>query len=230
MTPTVVLCMAGRYRRFRDAGYTLPKFLLPARGEPVLAHVIAALGADRPTLVCNLADREHEEAIARIVPDADRIWVGDTSGQAETAAIGARHLIDRGVDGPVLFHNIDTVVRGRDLAKIGARLVHVDGFVDTFESDSPAFSYVTVDGRRVTGIAEKVVISSHATSGLYGFASPSAYVAAAARTQLRSGEFHVSDVYRTLIDEGARIEVDPSPVGHETVVLGTPPEYETWRG
>lgn len=223
MQPFVVLCMAGRYRRFRDAGYTLPKYLLPARGRRVLDHVIDGLGPERLLLVANEADRVHEAEI----PASDVLWVGDTSGQAETAAIGARWLVERGIDGPVLFHNVDTVVRGRDLHAIGEILGRADGFIDTFANDSPAFSYVAVDGLRVTDIAEKVVISAHATSGLYGFRSAKAYLEMA-KSAISGREFYVSDVYRAMLDAGRTIAIAPG-VGHETIVLGTPAEYEAWR-
>jgi hypothetical protein len=226
--PFVVLCMAGRYRRFRDAGYALPKYLLPARGRRILEWVVDGLGPDGLLLVANNADLPHEPAIRDCVPAGTEIlWLGDTSGQAETAAHGAQRLVDDDVGGPVLFHNVDTIVRGRDLGEIGQILRRADGFVDTFPSDSPAFSYVALDGERVTAIAEKVVISPHATSGLYGFASPQRYLGAAS-TAVASREFYVSDVYRRMLEDGARIEVLPPAPGHETVVLGTPAEYEAW--
>src|SRR5688572_15789668 len=128
--PALVLCMAGLYRRFRDAGYTTPKFLLPVGDETLLARIARLLPAPTLLLVANERDREHEPAIRASVPaDAGLIFVGDTSGQAETAAIGARELRPRW-DGPVLFHNVDTIVIGRDLRRIGEILGRADGFVD----------------------------------------------------------------------------------------------------
>lgn len=228
MKPYVVLCMAGLYRRFRDAGYTTPKYLLPLQGRPILRHVVDGLDPDGLLLVANARDVVHEAAIrAAVGRPAELTWVGDTSGQAETAAIGARRVAELGFVGPILFHNVDTVVRGRALEAIGAVLAEADGFIDVFPQSSPAYSYVSLDGVRVTDIAEKVVISPHATTGLYGFRSAEVYLRAANATTRRSeGEFYISDVYRTLLDRGADLRADPVGEGHETLVLGTPVEYE----
>ena len=226
--PALVLCMAGLYRRFRDAGYTTPKYLLPYRGGTVLSVIASELRSEMSILVANERDRAHEAQIRAAVPDTARLlWIGDTSGQAETAAIGVRALSALGWTGSLLLHNVDTVLVGRDLSRIGAILARADGFVDVFRSDSPAFSYVAVEGTRVVDIAEKVVISPHATTGLYGFGSCEVYLDACGRTSGRSkAEFYVSDVYRTMLADGRRIEIDPPGPDQDTIVLGTPAEYE----
>ena len=113
------------------------------------------------------------------------------------------------------------------LPAIGAILDDADGFIDVFDNDSTAYSYVAVEGSRVTDIAEKVVISRHATTGLYGFRSAAYYLEQAAATTGRSrGEFYVSDVYRQMLDTGADIRIDPC--SRPAIVLGTPAEYEAW--
>jgi hypothetical protein len=155
-------------------------------------------------------------------------FVDDTAGQADTAAIGARWASDLQEVGPIVFHNVDTVVEGRDLPRIGRSLETSDGHIDTFRSASPAFSYVAVDeDSRVLEIVEKRVISPHATTGLYGFRSPAAYLAWRERASATAGEFYVSDVYRAVLAAGGRVlagtERAPS---HRTTVLGTPAEYE----
>ena len=237
-SPSLVFCMAGIYRRFRDAGYGVPKFLLPVDGRPVLDRVIGALAPTAALLVANRRDQEHAEAIQAVaqrhhIPPESLLFIGDTAGQAETAMIAARALVERGLDGPVLFHNVDTIAEGRDLAAIAALLGRADGTIDVFDHDSPAYSYVRLaDGRgprAVVEIAEKRVISRHATTGLYGFASPAAYLDWAGRTGQRSaGEFYISDVYRTMLDHGATVLADPDG-GGATIVLGTPAEYQAYR-
>jgi dTDP-glucose pyrophosphorylase len=232
--------MAGIYRRFREAGYTTPKYLLPVDGAPLLTRLAAALApqVDEVVLVANTRDDAHRDAIVDAMaraggPAAALHFVGDTSGQAETAAIGAR--LTRG-GGPVLFHNVDTLLFGRDLRAYAAALAHADGLIDVFPNDSAAYSYVAVDGAsapggfaRVVDIAEKRVISPFATTGLYGFASAVAYLEHAARATDRSGgEFYISDVYRHMLDHGATLLAPTDVAGHRTVVLGTPAEYEAW--
>ena len=230
--PVLVLCMAGLYSRFRSAGYTTPKFLLTIEGETILARIVRELSPAALVLVANERDAPHEDAIRAACAaggrsDADLHFVGDTSGQAETAAIGARRAAALGHTGPLVFHNVDTVLLQRHLPSIGAILDDADGFIDVFDNDSPAYSYVAVEGSRVTDIAEKVVISRHATTGLYGFRSAAYYLEQAAATTGRSrGEFYVSDVYRQMLDTGADIRIDPC--SRPAIVLGTPAEYEAW--
>jgi len=216
--------MAGLYRRFRDAGYTTPKFLLPVQGRSILSIIVEELRPASLVLVANRRDRDHEDAIRGAVGACRLLWIGDTGGQAETAAIGAR-AVESG--GPIVFHNVDTIVKGRDLVEVGSRLSEAAGYIDVFDSDEPVFSYVAVEGGRIVEIREKVVISRHATTGLYGFASAEGYLAACAATSQRSGgEFYISDVYQTLLDRGERLVINASSEGHETLVLGTPSQYE----
>lgn len=231
---TLALCMAGVYRRFRDAGYQTPKFLLPIPGSrpTILGTIASELVGERPSgarvlLVANRRDEAHADAIRAAVPGGVLQFVGDTDGQARTAMVAAQLALDLGWGGePFVLHNVDTVLYDRDLDAIGEVLRGCDGFIDVFDADSPAYSYVKLDAAGfVTEMAEKVVISRHATTGLYGFRSPEAYLAAAEATTGRSsGEFYVSDVYAAMLARGARIRVDPTP--RRTLILGTPAEYE----
>ena len=237
----LVLCMAGVYRRFREAGYALPKFLLPWEGGTILSTILARMLADGAfasvLLVGNRRDAAHRPAIEAILraqglPEDALLLIDDTAGQAETAALAVAELDRRSAPGDrrVVFHNIDTVLLGRDYAAIGAALARDDGFIDTFDADSPAYSYVALDDAGlVVDIAEKVVISRHATTGLYGFASMDAYLAAYANCRWPTGERYISTLYRSLIERGARLRADGGGPEARTIVLGTPGEYEAAR-
>lgn len=233
----MIFCMAGIYRRFREAGYTTPKYLLPWKGSTVLHHVLAPLlggPVSEAVLVANRRDEAWRADIERVMAEfaipLDRLClVGDTRGQAETAEIGCAHLdqVARPGDRRVLFHNVDTVVEGRDLAAIAATLAGHDGWIDTLTSDSPAYSYVSVDDSGlVREMAEKRVISPHATTGLYGFGSIDRYLEAMRRSVPERAELYISDVYRTMLAEGGRIAVGLPAPGARTIILGTPAEYE----
>ncbi len=233
---TLVLCMAGRYSRFRAAGYTTPKFLLTVQGETILSWIVRELDPDRVVCVVNTRDEAHLDAVVSEVASRasgpDRAVhvcaTPDTEGQAVTAILGAEAVEDVGWDGPVVFHNIDTVLRGRDLPAIIARLRGCDGVIDVFPHHAPIYSYCAVDGDKVTAIAEKQVIGPWATSGMYGFRDAATYLRHARGTTHRSkGEFYVSDVYRTMLDAGCDLRVSPARL-QDTIVLGTPAEYEAW--
>lgn len=224
---TVALCMAGLYRRFQAAGYRTPKFLLPVNNETILSRIVNELAPERLLLIANNRDIDHQEVIQAAAPSGRLQFIDDTSGQAETAAVAAGLALDQGWSGPIVFHNIDTILYDRDLEQIGRDLNKADGYIDVFRNDSPSFSYVALEGRQVTSIAEKRVISPWATTGLYGFASPKRFIDAADRTKTRTrGEFYISDVYHQLLSEGATILSDTQV--KRTVVLGTPAQYESY--
>ncbi|MBI2825247.1 MAG: NTP transferase domain-containing protein [Planctomycetia bacterium] len=237
----LVLCMAGLYQRFREAGYQTPKYLLPFRRKTVLAHVLDPLwssGAfDRVLLVANRRDRAYRQQIAAILrarglDEDDLLYVEDTRGQAETAEVAACALAadSRSADRPVVFHNVDTVLLHRDGQAIAAGLQRADGYIDVFESREPCYSYVTVDGRnQVTAIAEKQVISRWATSGLYGFASPAQYLREFDRIDISTKEPYISDVYRQMLSRRATIVTNNPAAREATIVLGTPDQYEAHR-
>ena len=233
----LILCMAGRYQRFRDAGYTQPKYLLPWQDEPILAHVLRHLQSDwlqHTVLVANQNDVAHQDRIYSIaapfgVDQNNILFIGDTAGQAITAQIGCRHLHQQHAPASTSFiiHNIDTVVTHRDWRQVAADLDQYDGWIDTFPESGKQFSYVSVDDHgMMTDIREKVVISPHATSGLYGFADMEQYCQMVDRLDQPSGEYYVSDVYRLMHQEGCRFSVGRSGPGQETLIFGTPAEYQ----
>ena len=245
----LVLCMAGIYRRFREAGYQQPKFLLPWGGRTILDHVLDGLldgGAfAQVVLVANERDVAYrpdlELALARIGRDPrGLVFIGDTRGQAETALIGLAHrerafgtlssssTSDQSAhDGPVAFHNIDTILTGRDWNAVAQQMVDLDGWIDIFTADSPAYSYVALNEQGlVVDIVEKRVISRHATSGFYAFSSASCYREAATLAATSLGEFYISDVYRALLRSSGRIGAGGAEKTSDTCILGTPAEYE----
>lgn len=233
----LVLCMAGRYQRFRDRGYTTPKFLLPRCGKTILDHVLENLLAggafDRVLAVANHRDAAFAGEILKIlrthgVAGERLLLIDDTRGQAETARLGAQHLAsDPNVsDERIIFHNIDTVLAGRDFHAVGRDLEVFDGYLDVFAAEGASYSYVAVDeGFQVTRIAEKLSISRLATSGLYGFRSHSEFIRYASDGP-REGEYYISAVYGRMLEAGRRLTVNRSSEGHTTTVLGTPEEYE----
>lgn len=239
----LVFCMAGIYRRFREAGYTTPKFLLPWRGTTVLDHILASMLGQPPTafssvhFVANQRDMPWHDRLARVLGlwgiDAGCVrYVGDTAGQAATALIGIDLLRDR-LGGaselqPVAFHNIDTILLNRDYREIAGVLGASDGYIDCIDADSPAYSFVGADAAgRAIEIAEKIVISRNATTGFYAFKSARTYRDWATQTSPAAGEFYISDVYKRMIAAGCDVRINTRlPDVQDTIILGTPAEYE----
>jgi dTDP-glucose pyrophosphorylase len=233
----LIVSMAGRYVRFRESGYTVPKYLLPWEDRPMLASVLEGLlegdAFSEVLLVANLRDREFEPDIRRVLwsaglPDGSLVFIDDTAGQAQTALLGVRTSVERGTDPAtkVCFHNTDTILHGRDFASVDRALDDHAGYIDVFAADNPQYAYVVVSPEGlVSAVAEKHVISPTASSGFYGFESLDTYLDRAQKSTWK-GEFYVIDVYRSMIASGARIAANAIEPGHETIVLGTPLEYQ----
>lgn len=104
----LVIPMAGLGRRFKEAGYRLPKPLLPVAGLPLAVRVARSLPhADRTVFVCradHLRDHAAESALRRYVPGCELVAV---HGSTEGPACSARLACDRLHDGPVLLAGCD---------------------------------------------------------------------------------------------------------------------------
>jgi NDP-sugar pyrophosphorylase family protein len=227
--------MAGLGSRFSEAGYLLPKPLLPAHGKTLLEWSVDSLPLELATRLIFIGLREHRDAhdLENIVRklyskyDPRFLWLDQTTrGQAETVWL-AGPLMDR--DAGLLIFNIDTAFRSSGLADLLRDPDH-QGVLGAFASTEPRFSFASTDeAGTVLEVREKTVISSCALTGLYHFASASAFLeiagAAIAANDLEMGEFYVAPLYNRLIERAARFVLDHC---EDHWILGTPGEYESF--
>lgn len=226
----LIICMAGFNTRFHDAGFDIPKYLLPWGESTVIREILTQLTSDGAfkeiILLANRRDRYFadslESSVAEFEPSIH--YIGDTLGQAHTAYIGAALSLS---GGPILIHNADTIVTHRDIKKIGGLLVKHDAFIDVFSGDNPAFCFVDCQDGKAIGIAEKKRLTKHASSGLYGFKSAADYAEwyTKALDAHRGGEVFVSDVLAQIISHKKSIAVNQLNTREETIVIGSPQEY-----
>ncbi|MGN6371280.1 MAG: glycosyltransferase family 2 protein [Phycisphaerae bacterium] len=213
----IVIPMAGLGSRFRSAGYTTPKPLIPVLGKPMYAWATDSLPlkhAGRLIFVLLRSQPEFPELKADILSRYEKHHpvVLDvpalTAGQAVTVLTG-RSLIDNGEE--LLIHNADTAF---DIAQdwvAAARDAQVDGALLVFDSQEKrwSFSREGADGW-VVEVREKVVISNHASTGTYYFRCGRQYVELAdrmiARQSVEKGEYYVGPLYNDLIAAGGRVK------------------------
>ncbi len=229
----LILTMAGRYQRFADEGYKMPKYLLPWGERTILWTILSELVRDGAFhdihLVGNHRDEGFMPHVRAIMRDCgiDRKnlrLVADTSGQAETASLGIEmlHESQRTAEVPIVFHNVDTILYGRNIGMVATALGTVDGYVDVFSSSDHAYSYVLADdNRRVLEIAEKIVVSGMATSGFYGFANADMF----SSHFDPSADRYISSVYKRMIDSRRIVAIGETHDETDTIVLGTPNDY-----
>jgi len=230
MSIDLFLTMAGRYTRFKDEGFQIPKYLLPWGDKSILSEILLNINLgffDNVFLVGNSNDERfmpHVRSIMKSynIPVGNLFLIDDTGGQAESAFVGINRVLETlDVSRDMLFfHNVDTVLYNRGFRDVNQLLSAHGGYVDVFRSNNHSYSYVVVDDGVVSDIVEKVVVSDLATSGLYGFSSVDRFLGF-----YRKGDVFISEVYRRMIGDGCSVVTGVVHSEKDTIVLGTPNEY-----
>ncbi|MGB0684199.1 MAG: hypothetical protein ACPGOV_15960 [Magnetovibrionaceae bacterium] len=245
----LVICMAGLNTRFHNVGFDVPKYLLPWNQGTVIGSILGEMTAsfrfERIILLPNKRDNYFEDQLLEAVAPfdigaKDIVFIGDTAGQAHTAALGAQVALEvaleaeAGVGGgsQIAFHNADTIIAKRDFAGIASALEEADAHIDIFSASSPQYSYVQLKAGKVVRIAEKNVISPFASSGLYAFRSIDFYLdqfnsTRGEKTEAggKGDEIYIADLLQHILEAGGDISVNEISQAQETTVLGTPEEY-----
>jgi dTDP-glucose pyrophosphorylase len=227
----LVICMAGYNTRFHDVGFDIPKYLLPWNDTTIIHEILKNFGNTQQTiLVANKRDIYFKEQLLETIKplglnENNILYIGDTQGQAHTAAIGVAQLYQNSL--PTFIHNADTIVIGRNLESLSLNMrgEYYNGYVDVFIGNSPKYSYVRAYEENVIEIIEKKQISPYASSGLYGFSSADIYMAHYDKLLQTNYELYVSDVLQNMILSGKKIFMNGLTNAQETIVLGSPQEY-----
>lgn len=226
----IVIPMAGLGSRFRDAGYILPKPLIPIHGVPMIKLVISNI---RPrcehtfTFICqkrHVLEHDLRTCLSSWAPNCNVVEIdGLTEGAACTVLCGRDAIAD---DNPLMVANsdqfVDFSIDEYLSAMDGPR---TDGLIMTMKATDPKWSFVEVGPDDcVTRVAEKVPISDNATVGVYNFASGREFVRSAdamiSKNLRVNGEFYVAPVYNQFIGDGAKIRI--CDIGSGMHGLGTP--------
>lgn len=236
----IVIPMAGRGSRFSEAGYAVPKPLLPINGIPMIARVIENL---RPT--CDhrfifVALHSHLDEYTDLVPMLHRycsdpviLGLKSVTSGAASSVLEARHYIDS--DDPLMIANSDQLVDFQiDHYLDEMKRQSADGLIMTFHANDPKWSYCCLDSDgTVMQVVEKQVVSDVATVGIYNFAKGCDFVASAtdmlANDLKVNGEFYVAPVYNIMISRGKRIVIHNIEEGAKRMWgLGTPDDYHAY--
>lgn len=236
---TIVIPMAGRGSRFADAGYALPKPLLPIHGVPMIEVVVRNLAPSEPARFVFICRRDHlaeygfEAGLRAAAPGCEIVPIDAVTEGAACTVMLAEHAIDPG-DVLVIANSDQWVDHTMDEHLAILRREQLDGLIMTMTADDPKWSFVELDERRrVTNVVEKEVVSDEATVGIYTFAHGGDFVRAAkamiAAGKRVNGEFYVAPAYNELIAEGAAIGIDNIGADADGMYgLGTPPDLEAF--
>jgi dTDP-glucose pyrophosphorylase len=233
----IVIPMAGLGSRFSNAGFSEPKPLIKIHGEPMIRWVIRNLEPKCEHKFIFVALNEHienynlENLLGSWAPGSELIGIDHvTRGAAETV-LASSVFIDN--PNPLMIANSDQWI-DTDINRFVSELVTSDtsGVIMTMQSTDPKWSFLQLDSQGfVAQVAEKKVISSIATVGIYGFKHGNQFVKYAhemiKRDLLINGEFYVAPIYNLLIRDDLRINtLDVGSEADGMFGLGIPEDLE----
>ncbi len=233
----IVITMAGLGSRFKKAGYTVPKYMIPAFDKTLFEWSMESLkGYDMPGNTCIFIVRKEDDASSFIKEKCASIGVNDvhvieidylTDGQATTAML-AKDIWDK--NDSLMIYNIDTYVEANELK---SEDIEGEGYIPCFHADGDHWSFCKLDETgKVTEVREKVRISDNCTLGAYYFKTCALYEKLyneyySSDEKLEKGEKYVAPLYNYMIEKGGDVRI--SIVDYDKVhVLGTPEELNAF--
>ncbi len=233
----IVFPMAGESRRFTEAGYPKPKYMLELGGGYCFDYAIAGFLEPYRGELFAFVHRDEKLASEFVTQRLNALNVRDyrlvplqrqTGGQAETVVAGLESLNPDGKE-PLSIFNIDTFRRNLTPPAGG------DGRLEVFVGSGANWSYVlpeTPGSGMAAKVAEKDPISDLCCTGLYSFARCEDFLWAYEQEKITPSnvlnESYVAPLYNHLIRRGAVIGydvVDPADIAF----CGVPAEYEALR-
>jgi dTDP-glucose pyrophosphorylase len=204
----------------------------------MIQHVLSNLVSQQVSKVVLVSRREF--GLSTLIPSTIPGFPGTTfsvidldeytEGPAETAFLAMPHLDP---DQPLVIANSDQYIN-TDLTEFYSAIssTNYSGVVMTMEDSDPKWSYVELDSYgMVKKVVEKQVVSSFATTGVYGFNSASSFAMAYAQMRIANdrtnGEFYVGPSYNFLDPKGPPIlNFGVGLLGGVMFGLGVPEDLE----
>ena len=226
----IVITMAGLGLRFREAGYTVPKYQIEVKGKTLFEWSMSSLENFFAEPFIFIVRRE-DNATNFINTTCNNMGINAkiiqleklTRGQAETAMFASKFWAE---DEPLLIYNIYTYV---EPGQLKSELIRGAGFIPCFTAEGTHWSFVKLgDDDKAVEVREKDRISNHCSIGAYYFQSASLYSELYKNFYGNDSgrvEQYVAPIYNRLIAQGAAVYIQDIPA--EFVhVLGTPAEVE----
>ncbi|MCP4021080.1 MAG: hypothetical protein GY729_04500 [Desulfobacteraceae bacterium] len=235
----IIITMAGKGTRFKNAGYLKPKFQIEVCGQTLFSWAMKSLdnliqSGSFVYFIC----RKEDAASDFIHTKCKKLGVNDyfllelnqtTDGQATTALLAKKMIQDSSI--PIAIYNIDTYVEADYLRP---KDIKGDGWIPCFPGPGSHWSFAktNADGK-VVKVREKQRISEHATIGLYWFSSFDLYELNYKdyyrnSANIEKGEKYIAPIYNQLIrnDHDVYIQQVPLKGVHG---LGTPEEVKIFK-
>lgn len=235
----IIITMGGVGTRFRKAGYTVPKYMIRAKGKTLFEWSLLSLNgfAGEAVQYIFIALKDEKNDVKSFIDtQCKQIGISDyriiildylTDGQATTAMLAEKYW---NPENALLIYNIDTYV---EPGEMNSAELKGDGFIPCFRGEGDHWSFVRLDASgQVVEIKEKERISDYCTLGAYYFKTCRLYKELyreyydGTEHQV-GGEKYVAPLYDHLLAQGGQIyisDIDPRKVH----VLGTPEELNAF--
>lgn len=246
---TVLVLMAGAGKRFEDAGYRVPKPLIPVDGKPMVVSACESMPRGRRYVFAarqeTLPAGVFEKAASGYFPKTEMLWVDKlTEGQACTALL-AREKIQAAE--PVLIAACDhgAVMDPSRFSAVADPASGVEAVIFTFRGFPPvrrnpkAYGWVETDTEdRAVRTSVKIPLPGdplghHAIMGAFWFRRWDIFTSAADETirenRRVNNEFYIDEVMNSVIRRGHCVKVLEID---RYIGWGTPEDlktYEYWQ-
>jgi len=203
----VIIPMAGQGKRFKDAGYELPKPFIDVNGKPMIERVLDNLNILNAKYIL-LAQSEHIKSYQNYFDhliskfNVSVLEVPKLTEGAAITTLASFSLINNEI--PILIANSDQILDLDFNTFIeDAKNRNLDGSILVFEDTNPKWSFVKVDSSGYfIELKEKVVISNLATVGVYYFSSGNIYLKSVIdmiiQNDRTNNEFYIAPAYNYL--------------------------------
>ena len=224
--------MAGRGSRFREAGFDKPKPMIEVCGRPMIDWALESFSnlSTKHRFIFVALESDLSSGLRQKLEDlGEIISLEGLKDGAVQSALSARHLIDS--EQPLLLANCDQYIEW-DVNAWLSELDDYDGAALAFRANNPHHSYLLAQGKDVTVVREKEVISDLAVAGVYYYASGHQFVDGAdaliEANEKTNGEFFISPIFNQLLSKGLRITFGEIP-REDCHMLGTPEELRAFE-
>lgn len=222
--------MAGKSQRFFDAGYTVPKALLPLGHTSMIHAVLWNLRCENAdyTIIINTNQITKDQLC---LLDVNVIEIDYVPSGPACSALLAREYVNNDI--PLIVTNCDQIIEDLDMELFLSycETNNLDGCLGTFHSTSPKNSYVRVNEKNeIIELREKQVISNTATNGFHYWKSGSLFVKSTEELissgKTVNGEYFVSETFNNLIADGKKLMPFQFNLHFP---IGTPQDYESYK-
>lgn len=240
----IIIPMAGLSKRFKNAGFELPKYMLNANGKTLFEHSVQSFEKyfnkekflfialdvyDTKNFVLNCCRKMGLSDFQLIILDEP------TRGQAETVYLGLKKAIISEYE-PLLIFNIDTFRPNYTYPKV-FDINNIDGYLETFIGEGQNWSNILPENKMLQTVkftAEKQAISNYCCSGIYYFKFCGDFYKVFVKhksinpNDLQGGEYYIAPMYNDLITEGKDIRYTVIDC-NDIIFCGTPEEYFSFK-